>query len=513
MKRKKFFLYLTLSIIVIIGFTLRVYRNVEIPPGFFADEASIGYNAFTLLTKGSDEAGNRFPILFQNFGNFYRPPISIYISSVFVYFLGLNEFSVRLSAAVFGTLTIITVFYLSRILFSSDKIGLLSSLFLAISPWHIHFSRINQEFIYLVFFLTLSIHLFLLTFKNKKPFFLILSFIMFGLSLYTYVTAYFLIPIFLVSILFIYRKNVLKIKKVFFWGLAIFFIMTLPLVIGLTNGKTLSRFYQVSGVNKEKTNITIISGAINTYVNHFLPEFLFEKGDIDYHNHFITRFSVRGMGQLYWFQLPLIVLGLILAARKNKNSFLLLFAWLIVYPLGSTMAPFADGGGPFSMRSITGVIPFQILSAVGFIYLFSLIKKNYFKIIMGFILFTIIIFSFKTYLYNYFIKYPLYAADFWGWQYGARDIVKYFSENELKYNELIMIPEFNAPDIFFKFYASGNCFKCKLGTPSESYNPKLKQLFAVSQNYLEEHSYQFKTLKTIYYPNKKVAFQIGEVLE
>lgn len=505
--------FLLLLLITIFGFIIRIYQITNIPHGFFADEASIGYNAYTLIHSGKDEFGNQFPILFQNFGTFFRPGVSIYISSFFVNFFGLNEFALRLSSAVIGTLTIIVVFYLAKILFSSKRIGLLASLFLAISPWHIHFSRINQEFIYLVFFLTLSALIFLISIRNNKPILLILALFLFGISLYTYVTAYFLIPVFIFLIFLIYYKNLLIMKKALFAGIIVFIFISLPLISGLSDGKTLSRFNQISSVNREKTTDEIINGTIDTYKNHFLPDFLFIKGDIGYKTHFITRFSVKGIGELYLFQLPFILFGLVSSFKRNKKSFLLLLSWLFIYPLGSTAAPFADGGGPFATRSIIGVIPFQILSAVGIIFLFSLIKINFYKLLTGIVIAIIILFSFQNYLHKYFVEYPLYSSDFWGWQFGAKDIVKYFVDNQSKYDQLLMAPEFNAPDIFLKFYSPNDCRKCLIGIPQDHYNPEIKQLFAISPSYLQSNYLNFKTIKDLYYPNGALAFKIGEVLK
>lgn len=77
-----------------------------------------------------------------------------------------------------------------------------------------------------------------------------------------------------------------------------------------------------------------------------------------------------------------------------------------------------------------------------------------------------------------------------------------------------MAPEFNAPDIFFKFYAPNDCNKCRIGLPDTNYNPLIKQLFAVTRKYLHERPYiKFKTQKTIYYPNGTIAFQIGEIVK
>jgi 4-amino-4-deoxy-L-arabinose transferase-like glycosyltransferase len=496
-----------LGLIILLSLALRVYHLDKLPTGIFCDEAATGYNAYTILKTGKDEYSTTFPIFFRSFDNF-RPGVPFYFSVPFVGLLGLNELAVRLPSAVIGVLNVIVIYYLGRILFSSAGAGILSALFLAISPWHIHFSRYGAENIYFPFFLSLAILLFLLSVKKKKAKFLVLSFFTFGLTLYTYFPAYFLTPAFLLLISILYKKAVLRMKRGLIKGIVLFLLIAIPLVLGLKTGQTLARFHQVSTPTQGKSTKIIVKQMLITYKDHFLPEFLFEKGDIGYHSHFITRFSVRGMGQLYWFQLPLLMMGLI-STFKNKKSLMLILGWFILYPLGSTAAPFTDGGGPFASRSIIGVVPFQIISAIGGVYFISLIPKHSIKLITAALLTLIILLSFRNYLHRYFVEYPLYSSDFWGWQYGPKEIVNYFKEVENQYDELVMSGEFNAPYIFLRFYHPDGCGKCKIGE-EKMYNPNKRQLFALPPKSLEG-KYRYDTRYTIYYPNGKIAFKIVEI--
>lgn len=507
MKRNVFFL---LTSVTFIGLILRIYNLSSIPAGFFCDEASTGYNAYLLLNTGRDEFGKQFPVFFESFGNF-RPGVPFYVTIPFVALFGLSEFSTRLPAALIGTATIVGLFFLVRLLFGSEKIALLSATLLAIAPWHIHFSRYGAENIYLPLFAVLGSFLLLEGVKKKNNKIFLVSFIVFGIGLYTYFQAFFLIPLFLAFLLISKRK--LLEKKYIIIGILVFTILSLPLIFGIKSGEILGRFTQVSSANKEKDLATITQGMAVTYKDHFLPEFLFSKGDIGYHTHFITRFSVKGMGQLYWFQLPFILLSFLLF-KKNKSSFYFLLFWILVYPVGSTIAPFADGGGPFATRSIIGVIPFQILTALGIVAFLSFITKRKVKIITATILTLVIGYSFKLYFTEYFTRYPIYSSNFWGWQYGAREIVNYFEEHENEYDHLYMAPEFNAPDIFLKFYSPQNCHKCAVGLPKDFMNQKGKTLFAVTPAYLSQNpDINFLTIKEVKYPKGGVAFKIGTIVK
>lgn len=116
MKNKSNIYHILLLGIVIFAFVIRFYRVSEIPSGFFADEASIGYNAYTILTKGIDEYGVNYPLFFRAFGE-YKNPVQIYATVPFIALFGLNEFSVRLVSVIFGVLSIFALYILTNEVF------------------------------------------------------------------------------------------------------------------------------------------------------------------------------------------------------------------------------------------------------------------------------------------------------------------------------------------------------------------------------------------------------------
>ncbi|MDO8341144.1 MAG: phospholipid carrier-dependent glycosyltransferase, partial [Candidatus Woesebacteria bacterium] len=97
-------------LIIVLAFGLRFYR-LDSYPAFNADEAAIGYNAFSLIKTGMDEHGNSWPIHFQSF-NDYKPGLYFYTVIPFVKLLGLNEWAVRIPGAFAGVLTVLVLYYL-----------------------------------------------------------------------------------------------------------------------------------------------------------------------------------------------------------------------------------------------------------------------------------------------------------------------------------------------------------------------------------------------------------------
>lgn len=528
----KYFKIFLLLLILLLGFILRFYKVSEIPTGFFADEAANGYNAYKLLTTGKDEYGQPFPFYFQSFGD-YRTPVAIYSMIPSIFTFGLNQFSVRFTMVIYGTLPILFLYLFVKELFWKEKafnkevIALSSSLLLAISPWHIHFSRSGFEFIPMPFYLTIGLFfLFRFLHHNQKGKNLIFATIFFIITFYTaYVIQIVLIP-FLFCIFLLYRKTFLHKStfKIFLLSLIIFLLGLIPFIMATLSGHALTRFHSVSPFSHGKNLTDVLRPMLQTYIDHFSLDFLFLKGDIDMPGHFISRHSLKGIGELYLIQAPLLILGIIYLFLKRKRILLFFLVFLILYPIGSTVV----AEGPFAHRSLFGVIPFQVLSATGLSLVFNflpLFVKNsnmafLSKGVILILLICIITFSTKVYVHKYFNEYPLYSSDFWGWQYGPREIMKYFLSVKNNYDELYMSGEFNSGDIFLKFYDPNNTCqnKCMLGDlwrNPEIYNSKKRQLFSLSPEYLKNSplANKFSVKRTIYYPNNTIAFQIGEIVE
>ena len=85
---------LLLVVIIAIAFVLRGYRVSTNPPSISWDEASIGYNAYSILKTGKDEHGKFMPIdTFAAFGD-YKPPVPIYLTVPFVALFGVSDASI-----------------------------------------------------------------------------------------------------------------------------------------------------------------------------------------------------------------------------------------------------------------------------------------------------------------------------------------------------------------------------------------------------------------------------------
>src|SRR3989304_6471055 len=162
MTKSKIFLIL----ILLLAFALRFWK-LDSYPALNADEAAIGYNAYSLIQTGLDEHGNAGPTHFQSF-NDYKPGLYFYLALPFVKVMGLNEWAVRIPGAFLGVLTVLLIYLLTHELFKEKRLSLISALFLAISPWHLQFSRGGWEVNTATFFMSLGVLMFLRAVSNPN---------------------------------------------------------------------------------------------------------------------------------------------------------------------------------------------------------------------------------------------------------------------------------------------------------------------------------------------------------
>lgn len=495
MNKKRLFFIL----ILILGFVLRVYKITDVPSGFFTDEADIGYSAYKILTTGHNKEGDVIPKgIMSGYVN-SRNPLGIYATIPFIFIFRLNEFSVRFTSVVIGLGSIIFLYLISEMVFK-HKFALFSTFLFAISPWLIAFNRTGFEYSVWIFISLIS-YFFLL--KEKYMLFSLFS----GLTLYTYSPAWIITILVFLYVLIARIMDNKKIQFIFsyisFSYITIFLILSFPLLVVFQKGINLNRITQVFGSDKHLDTKKIIEN----YFAHFEYQFLYEKGDIEYPGNFITRHSIKGMGQLYYFQSPLLLLGLYyLIKRRNWRDKVILTLFLL-YPLSDSIA-----GTVSATRSIIGVIPLTIISAAGFELAWSkIVTRNNLIIWSTNLTFCVVLFL-SLYLYGYFIAYPFYSSDYWGWQYGPKNIIKYYLSVEKNYDELYLDIKANAPSVFLPFYTSDyslGCGKCNIGGLS-NYKVKKRQLFAVvpDDKELKKYNNKLQLKKNIFYPNGNIAYQI-----
>lgn len=476
-------------LIVILAFLLRFF-NLGSYPALNADEAALGYNAYSLIKTGKDEHGNSWPIHFQSF-NDYKPGLYVYLAIPFVWVLGLNELSVRLPGALAGVGAVIVFYQLTKLIFVSPKkfsiFGLhfslpeISAFLLAISPWHIHFSRGAWEVNVATFFILLGLLFFFMSVSSynyadkDKPKLgsrlLTLSFLFFVFSLYTYHAARIVTPLLILGLVVLYRKNLFLYWEKLFVPIVVSIAIISPLAVdlfgtaGFARASGVSIFADlgpISRVNEQRGEhvshdsfwaVAIHNKYINyslafleNYFDHFHGEFLFLSGDS------IQRNKVPETGLLYGFEFLFILIGFwqVIKAKNEFNYQIMkvIFWWLLISPIAAAFT----FQSPHALRAQNMIIPLTVLSSLGLFSIASFIREQKYKLFffaLCLLLIFVLFWSVFRYIHMYYrhmsYEYP-YSS-----QYGMKELVDYLKNNYTD-KKIIVTTFYDQPYILFLFY-------------------------------------------------------------
>ncbi len=488
-----------LGVILLVGLGLRLYDLVGVPHGFFCDEADIAYNAYTLLHHGVDEYGKTLPIFFQSLDD-YKDPIEIYSTVPFVGIFGLNEFASRLPAVMWGILTILAIYFFTKEIRNNNIASIAAAGAGATMPWLVHYSRIGVEYSVYVATWTWTLFFFLKAFKRKVFFFP--AFILLGITLYSYQPAKLLVPLLILGWILTYHHLLWRHRKYALLGLGIFLVMANPMVLSFFDVAGTARFMAVSIFSSHLSTPEIVAKMTGNYLYMFSPGF-FLTGDPT----FITRHFVRGLIPLLPVTVPFLAIGLlyILFTIRKASSQLLLWL-LLIYPVGAMVV----ASGPFSSRTFIGAPLFAVLIGIGMELVIHAGRHRVGKIVIGFVI-LLLLEANTIYFANFYLtQYPLYSSDYWGWQYGAGSIMQSFLKQQSSYDDFAIAGDFNAPEIFLKFYDPEKiCVGCKIAAPEDIFDPKRRQLFALTPDEISKRTqFVYATKESFYYPNGQEAFRL-----
>lgn len=419
----------TLLFICIFFLFTRLYKISEIPQSVYWDEASIGYNAYSISQTGKDEWGNFLPLHFRAFGEF-KLPVYIYSVVPFVKIFGLNEFSVRFPAVLFSLGVVILTYFLAKKLTGKDSIGLWSSFFVSISPWFFIFSRTGYEATAGLMFYLLAIYLFL-GFAERK-WFIFFSAACFILSAYSYNSFRIIAPLAILTLILLQAKSFLvSFKKAIIpitFSLVIVLLSIAPIYRLYVYDAGISRLQAVGGVN--------ITSFAKNYISHFSPNFLL-VGDKN------IRSQQPGFGQIFPLDFLLIPLGLLCLLTSKSKYGLLPLILILIGPIPAAITK----ESPHALRVIS-MVPFMaIISAFGTDKLQQWVKKSSVATLTISIIFMAF---FINYFLNFLYVYPLQSQK--EWQHEYKKIYEDFGKEFYQYNRIIISDKYAQPYIFTLFY-------------------------------------------------------------
>ncbi|MDO9513470.1 MAG: glycosyltransferase family 39 protein [Elusimicrobiota bacterium] len=396
-------LYAALILILALSAFLRIYKLGQIPCGIYCDEAANGYDSFCILKSGADMHGRILPWVINHHNIDFLEPLYVYLSIPFIALFDLSVFSTRLLAALTGILTVLSVFLLSRELFGA-KTALVAALFIALSPWHLHFSRVAFRAILSPFFITTGLFFFFRSFR--KPSSLAVSALAFGLALNSYTAAKISVPLMLLVLFLIYRKELISAMKnnsnfsrCAGVSLFILFFLAATAYIPLLIYKN-PRYKELSVFFTAEQPLFIF---LKNFFKHLSPGFLFISGDAN------LRHGISGFGQQLHIMTLFIPAGILFAFRNKKKKLILLILFFLI---GILPAAVTNKGIPHALRAITSFPFLEILASYGAFKLYeTLSKKKSGGKIIAVLLSLFFILNSALFIKTYFYSYPAESRD------------------------------------------------------------------------------------------------------
>lgn len=358
-------------LVLIIATWLRFFNLGITPGGLYVDEASIGYNAYSLLKTGRDEYGKSFPALIKSYGDF-KAPVYTYLLVPVYKFWGMNMTTTRAVSAVAGVMTVAFLYAFVKLVTNKNRLAILSSLVLAISPWHMLLSRAAVESNVALMFMMVGLWAFFKYIKGSKAF-LVVAAMTSAVAFTAYHAQRLILPLLFLGLGWHYRKKIFN-RDDMRWlvgGLVAGLIILTP-TLGVL--KTPAFLARAEGINilSFRTNqlwgwvegagvlnhraLLLTRQWLALYTAYFSPKYIFGPGN------FVLRNAYPDAGPFLIWQLPFLIAGVIGLARAKKNDGkVLMVLLLVISPLAASLVDEPLG----MIRALPMVIPLSVLIALG----------------------------------------------------------------------------------------------------------------------------------------------------
>jgi len=411
---------LALLVILLLGAFLRFFKLAEYPVHLGHDEVSQLYDAISISETGKDIYGEPYPFIFKSVNDF-KPPFYTYATAFAYKIFGWQEVTIRITGALFGTLVILGVYLFANEFLRSKGTALIAAFLAAISPFEIFYSRKSFENQAGIFLMLLGFFLL----KRRKVFW---GAVLLGISSYVYFAQAVLVPIFLITYLVLFWKDV---KKYLLKVLILFLIVSAPLYYLIYTDPDASNRTKAVFITQDQavgsiSKVKLVVAASKRYINQFNPKYLFLDG-LDMTN------GKRDVGPLFPVIAPFLLAGvyLLFKDRKNRGSVLFVFAWILIalIPSGLTFEDYSPH------RALAAFTMLNVVSAVGIYWFYKRFGKV--TLISVLILLTL---NLGYFIKRYAVNYAIERSE--ALHYPFREVALYAWENYDKYDAIFFDPKF-----------------------------------------------------------------------
>ncbi|HLC89859.1 MAG TPA: glycosyltransferase family 39 protein [Patescibacteria group bacterium] len=187
---------------------------------------ALGYLDYFAETQSTPISWFVSPPWWTKFSFHDHPPLNFLLNFLVLNFFGPTAWAIRIVSALAGVISVWLIYLIGKKIFN-EQIGLIAALILAVNNFMVWLSRIGLQESLLISLILASFYFFILALEKQK--FLSLAFLFFGLSFLTKYTAIFILPIYLLVIIF-KKREWLKSQQ-FYLSVLLFFLIISPIII------------------------------------------------------------------------------------------------------------------------------------------------------------------------------------------------------------------------------------------------------------------------------------------
>lgn len=464
--------------ILILAAIIRLWRLSSNPISLYWDEMDVGYQAYSLVALGKDYFGTPFAIHLHSFADF-RTPLYIYATIPFVWALGLTAWAVRLPAALFGILSIWFTYLVTVQMTNRRSAGLVAALIMTVTPWHVQYSRMAFEVTLMLSLFLFGMYTFYRGLEQKN--WLYASAVSFAFAPWVYSTAKLFVPIFILGLVCIYWRRLVRYSKSFLVAIGILLVLVgAPIYLDTFFNGGNTRLSQISifsdsaitdQVNQLRKQAALtkhpqsLEPTIFEQLQFNKPVFWFEEMSIRYAMAYSPQFlflagdknlrhspKVDGIGSFAMTAAVALLFGLFVLykiRRQSSTTVVLLTMWLVLAPLPAAVT--RDGAG-HATRLFFLLPVLCIIMAFGINYVCDLLKGwQRHALVFGLIVIWAI--EFFMFMQYYFTAYRTESSR--AFEYGHKEIVTYANRHAKEYQMVIIDAGANwalMPYLFYNQY-------------------------------------------------------------
>ena len=388
-------------LITILFIATRLFRLDSVPyhNGMHIDEWGAAYDAWCIQGWGVDRFLTKFPVYFYNTGQ-GQNALYIYLAALMFKFFGFSLFKFRLIAVICATIAYFCMYGLSRIMIPDKILCLVPNALMTVLPVFVMSEHWGLESYLFLSFSIISFYFMIIAISKQQLRYFVLDGILWGITFYSYGVSYVIIPIFMVFTLIylIYLKKVTP-AQVACMGIPMI-ILGIPLAVEqLVIEEILPpihlKYMDFLPMERERWGEVDFSYVLNNLVT--FPQILLGK-DYSPQNY------APGFGTLYYISIPFMIIGLVICIKRTvvsvkKREFDLLVPLFAFFMASLIMSLMIEE--PSIHRSNSLYFPLLIFTALGILFVISLIPNKNVAIAVFAVVYCVQFLFFARWAYSY----------------------------------------------------------------------------------------------------------------